>query len=149
MVLVRYGVIKCKLVELTCQRATNEQLEDLENFLLESEADYNKTIATEVIVELDEHFHMEIARLSQNKELIRILDNINARMRFVRTIDLEERLVVTPKNHMEIMKAIGKRNIKKAVKSMRGHIVRSREDATLAVQKAYARIYVPIEKQGE
>ena len=135
--------VECKLVELTCKRATDLELEELQKFLIENESGYDSSFPAEELLVLDEFFHMKIAELAKNKELLRILDNLNARMRFVRTIDLEERRVVTPQNHMDIMQAIIARDIEKAVAAMQSHIVRSSEEATLAVRKAYAQIYVP------
>ncbi len=70
-------------------------------------------------------------------------ENLNDRVRFVRTIDIEERRIVTPQNHMDIIDAMIAGDINRAVNSMQAHIVRSSEEATEAVRKAYARIYVP------
>jgi len=88
---------------------------------------------------------MRIAGLSNNGELIRILENLNARVRFVRTIDLEERRVVTPGNHAQILQLMINNQVGEAVEQMRQHIVRSHEEASDAVRKAYLRIYVPDE----
>lgn len=135
--------VECKLIALACERATHSDLEKLQEFLIECEDSYHKEVSPEELVELDERFHMQIAKLAQNRELMRILENLNARMRFVRTIDLEKRRVVTPKNHMEIMQAMLDGDVEKSIKSMQVHIVRSSEEATQAVRAAYARIYVP------
>ena len=137
--------VECKLVELACQRATPDELVQLQRFLQDCENSYHKDASPEELVELDECFHIKIARLSKNNELLRILENLNARMRFVRTMDLDERRIVTPQNHMDIMDAMIAGDIEKAVKKMQTHIVRSSEEATQAVRKAYARIYVPDE----
>lgn len=135
--------VECKLVVLACQRADFSDFAKLHKFLMECEDSYHKEVSPEELVELDERFHMQIAELAQSRELMRILENLNARMRFVRTIDLEERRIVTPKNHMEIMQAMIARDIEKSVKTMQVHIVRSSKEATQAVRAAYARIYVP------
>ncbi len=74
-----------------------------------------------------------------------MLENLNDRVRFVRTIDLEKRMIVTPRNHMDIMQAMIDGNVDAAIDRMRDHIVLSREEATDAVRKAYALIYVPDE----
>ncbi len=137
--------IECKLTELACKRASKDALVSLRSFLATSEGSYHQQRSGEELVELDEQFHMKIARLAQNRELERLLDNLNARMRYVRTIDLEERKVVTPQNHMEIMQAMIDGRIDEAVEKMHAHIVRSREEATVAVRKAFAQIYVPNE----
>ncbi len=61
----------------------------------------------------------------------------------MRTIDLEERRIVTPQMHMDIIDAMIADDINRAVNSMPAHIVRSSEEATEAIRRAYAGIYVP------
>ncbi len=135
--------VECKLVELACKRITSGGFDTLRQFLIKSKTHYHEKTSAKELVELDEYFHMQIAQLSQNAELIRILENLNARVRFIRTIDLEERRIVTPQNHMDILQKMIGTDITGAVKNMQAHIVRSREEATEAVRKAYASIYVP------
>ncbi len=137
--------IECKLVELTCLNASSNDLSDLDKHLKLSRANYREDKMGAELVVIDEEFHMKIAELSNNHELMRILDNLNARVRYVRTIDLEERRVVTPGNHEEILALMIAGNIQAAVEQMRKHIVRSQEEASEAVRKAYMRIYVPDE----
>ena len=135
--------VEGKIVELAIQRANLSELENIRDTLSSSENHYHEASDATDLVGIDEHFHMAIAELSQNAELIRILNNLNDRVRFVRTIDLEKRRVVTPQNHMDIINAMIAGDVKGAVHSMQTHIVRSSEEATEAVRKAYARIYVP------
>ena len=135
--------VECKLVELACQRSTAEDFEKIRDSLVASENLYQETSKASDLVTLDESSHLAIAMLSQNAELIRILKNLNDRVRFIRTIDLEERRVVTPQNHMDIINDMIDGHIENAVNGMQAHIVRSSEEATEAVRKAYAQIYVP------
>lgn len=86
---------------------------------------------------------MRLIRLSGNRELERILGNLNARMRYIRWIDMEERRSITHAAHMVIVEALERRDLAKAVSSMREHVSRRREEATEAVRKAFSRIYVP------
>jgi DNA-binding GntR family transcriptional regulator len=133
--------VEAKMVELASQRADPAELEDIRDTLSKSENRYHEATDARELVGLDEQFHMAIAGLSQNSELIRILINLNDRIRYVRTIDLEKRRVVTPQNHMDIIDAMIAGDVARAVHSMQTHIVRSSEEATEAVRKAYARIY--------
>lgn len=135
--------IECKLVELVCKRAQKEGLEALRKSLFASENLYNEDADCSELVMIDERFHIELATMAQNKELLRMLENLNERIRFVRTIDLEDRRVVTPQNHMDIVEAMLAGECDLACEKMRSHIERSREQATTAVRKAYAHIYVP------
>jgi DNA-binding GntR family transcriptional regulator len=51
----------------------------------------------ERIVEPDEEFHEQIARLSGNAQLTEALKAVNARIRFVRLIDIFDRSIATVK----------------------------------------------------
>ena len=137
--------VECKLVELACERGEAEKLKELQHYLDECEAHYNKVESADYLIEFDENFHMGIANLSQNNELIRMLDNLNARMRYVRAFDLEKSRITTSNSHMGILQAIICRDAKTASEKMRTHIMHSSDEATEAVRKAYARIYVPNE----
>jgi DNA-binding GntR family transcriptional regulator len=134
--------VEAKMVELASQRASPSELENIRDMLKNSEIRYHEATDAKELVGLDEQFHMAIAGLSQNTELIRILKNLNDRIRFVRTIDLEKRRVVTPQNHLDIIDAMIAGDVTRAVHSMQTHVVRSSEEATEAVRKAYARIYL-------
>jgi len=131
------------VVELAIQRANLSKLENIRDSLSNSKIHYHEASDATDLVGIDELFHIAIAKLSKNTELIRILNNLNVRVRFVRTIDLENHRVVTPQNHMDIINAMIVGDVKGAVHSMQTHIVRSSEEASEAVRKAYARIYVP------
>jgi len=137
--------VECKLIELVCERASDKDLADLRDYTEACEIEYKKTGATGYLIEFDEGFHMGVARLSQNEELIHMLDNLNVRMRFVRTIDLEKFRIRTPDSHMDILQAAIDRDADRASTKMRAHIVHSTEGITEAVRKAYAQIYVPRE----
>lgn len=143
--------IECKLVELACERASNSELAALKIYTLDCEMAYNKTDGNagsdSYLIEFDEGFHMGIAKLSRNQELIRMLDNLNVRMRFIREIDLEKSRIKTPDGHMDILEAIIARDVVMASKKMSAHIYHSTEGATEAVRRAYARIYVPDENR--
>lgn len=137
--------IECKTVELACKRTNLDILIKLKDSLEADEGQYQSSTPSHDLVSIDESFHLEIARLAQNSELHRILKNLNERIRYIRTFDLEERLVVTPQNHMDILNAMIDGNVIGAVKCMQAHILRSSKEATEAVRKAYAKIYVPNE----
>ncbi len=140
--------VECKMVELACQRSTLQNLQKLKDSLFLDESRYKETSKSEDLVGIDEKFHIEIAFLSQNSEMTRMLKNLNDRLRFIRTIDLEERRVVTPQNHMNIINAMIDGDVSHAVSCMQMHIVRSSEEATDALRVAYARIYVPDQALG-
>lgn len=137
-------VIERETVSRTCQRADDDQLESLVDFLETSRKKFE--IFSEIErVRIDEAFHMMIAKLSDNSVLVHILENINVRIRFIRWINLQEHRRA---EHFEIAEAIRDRNIPLALKTIDSHIEMRAEEITEAVRVGYARIYVPDEAQG-
>jgi DNA-binding GntR family transcriptional regulator len=128
---------------LAVERADDAEIAALGAFLREIEGEYRGDSPARVLVELDEAFHMRLVRLSRNRELERILANLNGRSRFVRWLDMEERRGVTPADHLRIVEAMAARDADLAAARMRDHIGRRREEATEAARVAFSRLYVP------
>lgn len=104
------------------------------------------------LLTMDEEFHMRLAELSGNGELLRMLENINVRIRYVRMINLkqlgesrdgnlsrEARLLA----HQKIVDAVLRRDKEAAVSALRQHIERRLGQTAEAVRLAYAQLYVP------
>ena len=102
-----------------------------------------------ILLEMDEEFHLRLAKLSQNAELEQMLRNLNDRIRYIRMIDLKRMrskdISETPplSAHRMVLNAVLKRKPAKAEKALRDHIERRREEATEAVRIAYSQLYVP------
>jgi len=135
-------------VRLACERAKDEEIAALRQFLMETGPDEGgRSIAA--LVELDEIFHQRIAALSGNRELAGMLENIGGRIRFVRWLDMERRRRETQGEHLEIVQALAHRDPDAAVTVMRKHVERRREAITAAVREGYSRLYVPTDEPGE
>jgi len=95
------------------------------------------------IAEIDERFHMEIARISHNSRLYEMLDSLNSLSRFFRRIDLETpvRRNNAYDEHVEIIAALRQRNIEKGVVLIEQHISLSAEHAVEVTKEGLARIY--------
>ncbi|WP_350334554.1 GntR family transcriptional regulator [Coralliovum pocilloporae] len=137
------AAIECEAARLACQRASDEAIADLSAYLDGVEKDYSGDLEPKELVGIDECFHLKLARLSGNEELVRMLDNINARIRYIRWIDMEDRRTVTPTDHRAIVESIQTRAPDQAADAMRRHIERRSEEATSAVRRAYSQLYVP------
>ena len=135
--------IETEAIHLAIGCATDEDIDKIEIFLDLTELNYSSNGAFEKLVELDEEFHMKLVRLSGNQELERILENLNARVRYIRQIDMSERRVVTPAAHRRILAAVKNRDEALAIFELRDHITRRREDASNSVQRAFSKLYVP------
>jgi len=133
-------------LELTSIRLAGERASDAERAsLLElaRAAALEEDCTVERIVELDEHFHEQITVLSGNTQLLETIRSINARIRFVRLIDLEER----PRSrslgdHVVVARALATRDVQEASDTLKEHITRKMPDIVDVVRRAIARIYV-------
>ena len=135
--------VECEGARLAAIRTDGAGITALRTFLQETEHQYRDGTPVEVLLDLDERFHVQVIRLSGNSELERMLMNLNARLRFVRWIDMEDWRGVTPGHHTGIVEALATGDPEASQQAMREHITRRREQATAAVQKAFAKLYVP------
>ena len=140
--------IECEALRLAVARASDREIADTMRFLHETEAAYSGSSSAEALVELDEAFHLRLVTMASNPELERILANINARIRYVRWIDMGERRGITPAAHVRIVEALAARDEARAVEELRSHIGKRSEEATQAVKAAFSQLYVPTSAAG-
>ena len=135
--------IETETVRRAVERASDEELQQVRDYLKEIAPDYHGSASAREIVRLDEAFHLRIADLSQNAELIRALENINERVRYVRWISMRNKMDITHAAHEDILNAMLDRDADGAVAKMRSHIEKSTEEAKETVRTAFSQIYVP------
>ncbi len=134
--------IETEALRRAIDRADDASIAALRDFLLETEPAYSAGTSAKVLVELDEAFHMRLAELSQNDELVHMLRNVSERIRYVRWIVLNEKRGRTHAEHIRILDALAARNTDAAVTALRDHIEQHSEEATAAVRIAYSQLYV-------
>ncbi len=142
--------VECEALRHACARATDEEIAAIARALDRMEPSYISTSDMNDLLEMDEEFHISLAHLSQNNELVRMLRNINDRVRYIRLIDLQRMRdragSETPGDlsaHRIILAALQTRDPAKADAAMRSHIEKRREQATEAVRIAFSQLYVP------
>ena len=135
--------IESETVMRAVERASDAELTGLKNHLDEIATKYVSTSSAREIVELDEAFHLRIAELSKNAELVRALANINEQIRYVRWISMRSKIDITESVHEEIINAMLARDVATSVARMRAHIEKSTDEAKETVRTAYSQIYVP------
>jgi DNA-binding GntR family transcriptional regulator len=135
----RRGLEGCTLL-LACQRATEQDIAELEDFTRAS-TDVPEDEDASKLVALDEAFHLRIARMSGNAEYERALDNVNARIRYIRWIDMQRRRTYTQAEHMAIVQALKQRNAGEAGELLERHITRRLDQIVDVVKAGYAEIY--------
>ncbi len=133
--------IEAAAAPIAIQRASNAAIGQIRDFLEISRADVpSRTIAD--LVELDESFHEQLMGLTGNDEMLRVLKNVNARIRFVRWIDMENKRATTQGEHIAIIEAIARRDSEEASRLLSGHIEKRIDQITAAIREGYARIYM-------
>ncbi|MFB2552631.1 GntR family transcriptional regulator [Ensifer soli] len=95
------------------------------------------------LVNADETFHIRLAGLAGNAERLRYLANINARIRFVRYINLEEpaRRDASLGEHALILSAVRARDAEAAAALVAGHLSIRSQEILAHIHTGLARIY--------
>lgn len=130
-------------VRLACRRGNAGDFEDLAAFWSGVTA-RQAEMSAEELTSLDEEFHTRIARLSGNPEILRMIEGVNARIRFVRRIEIEspKRRETTFCEHLGIVEAMKAHEDGRAETLMAEHIAISVADAVEAMKEGLARIYM-------
>ena len=125
-------------VRLACERASDEELTELDRSLDALEAlDHGQ----ETFLGGQLSFHERIAELSGNREILRALENINARIHFVRWIAMGPRWHRSDDEHRQIVAAMRARDPEKAARIIVTHLDKRPEEIQALVREGYARIY--------
>jgi DNA-binding GntR family transcriptional regulator len=135
--------IEVAAVRLAVERANDADIDALLAFLSETGPDPgDRSIAA--LVDLDETFHQRLLAMSGNRQMLRVLENVNARIRFVRWIDMHRGdRRKTQVEHRDVLRALKRRDIAACVTLLEKHIDRRQDEITAALKEGYARIYMP------
>lgn len=130
-------------IRAAVERAADDEIAAIGHFLNETADRYGDDTPTKEIVHLDEAFHVRIAELSGNPELVNMLRLTNERIRYVRWIAMRERVGITHAAHLHIFEALAARDAQSAEDRLRSHIRTRNAEATEIVSQAYSTLYVP------
>jgi len=134
--------IEVAAVRLSIARAQDAEIAALLAFLDATGPDPGERNPVE-LVELDEAFHEGLMLLSDNAEMVRVLRNVNARIRFVRWIDMDRGdRRHTQLEHREIVQALQRRDEATCAALLEKHIDRRVDQITSAIKEGYAQIYM-------
>ncbi|WP_209000613.1 GntR family transcriptional regulator [Labrenzia sp. DG1229] len=134
------------------ENASDEKIAELCDYLDEFEKTYFTCTDLAEVLQQDEEFHLRLAALSGNGELVRLLSNLNERIRYVRLINfrqireqMEDGVGEDPSlpAHRKIVDAVKNRDTETAVNALRNHIERRSEETIELVRLAYSQLYVP------
>jgi len=134
-------IIEEAAVRRACARGSDAEIQSLKASLYDHGLAYQgKTVRK--VTDQDEAFHIGIARLSGNEELVHQLTRINERIRFIRWIDMAAHVSKTRNEHKQIMLAVEERNADRAAAIMRSHIEKRVDQIVAAVKEGYSSLYV-------
>lgn len=134
--------IEIAAVRLAVERARDEDIDALLAFLAATGPDPGSRTTFE-LVHLDETFHERLLAMSGNGQMLRVLANVNARIRFVRWIDMDRRnRRKTQTEHRDVLRALKRRDADGCVALLEKHIDRRVDDITVALKEGYAKIYM-------
>lgn len=139
--------VRCGLemmsARLATERATDTELQDLQQWWNKASESFSELTPVEC-ARCDEQFHEQIARLSHNAELLRSLQNVNARAHYLRLISMEQdhyRRTTCAEHHL-ILQAMDDRNSEAAANCMAAHVTLRQEELVAVIKEAIARLYM-------
>jgi len=135
------AVLEVAAIRLACEQATEREVADLAHFLDQTGPQEGGRSSQELVA-LDEYFHERIMALSRNMEMSRTLENINARIKYFRWVDMDSKRQETQYEHQAIVQALMARDADVAAHRMNAHIARRLEQITAAIKESYSRIYL-------
>jgi len=135
--------IEVAAIRLAIHRAKDEDIDELLSFLDSTGPDPGSR-STDELVELDENFHERLIAMSGNPEMLRVLRNLNARIHFVRWIDMKRGdRPLTQTEHRNALLALKAKDEAACVAMLEKHIDRRLDQITSALREGYAQIYMP------
>ncbi len=135
------AILEVAAIRLACEQATEQEVTDLAHFL-DRTGPQESGRSSQELVALDEYFHQQVMALSRNMEMSRTLENINARIKYFRWVDMDSKREKTQHEHRAIVQALMARDADLAARHMHAHITRRLEQITAAIKESYSRIYL-------
>jgi DNA-binding GntR family transcriptional regulator len=135
------AVLEVAAVRLACEQATEREVTDLAHFLDQTGPEEGGRSSHELVA-LDEKFHQMIMALSRNMEMCRTLENVNARIKYFRWVDMDSKRPGTQHEHRAIVQALMARDPDLAAHHMNAHIARRLDQIAAAVKESISRIYL-------
>lgn len=136
------SVIECAAFRFMCERADDEQIDRLRAYW-DAIVDGYQDQPPDIILAEDEGFHLLIAELSGNPEFVAQLTSINARIRFIRRIQIEHKTHDKQQvaSHSAIVEAAIQRNVDHGVKLLRDHIEMTVSATQQALKDALFKVF--------
>ncbi|MEM1004831.1 MAG: GntR family transcriptional regulator [Pseudomonadota bacterium] len=129
-------------LRMACDRATDENLQKLHDDLYATGLNVVGLTVQEA-VSRDEAFHLGIANLSGNTELLQTLIRINERIRYIRWVSMTlDRVQRSKEEHKQVMQALLNRDAETAALALGAHISKRMDQVQDAVRHGISSIYM-------
>ncbi|MFC4275603.1 GntR family transcriptional regulator [Achromobacter aloeverae] len=126
--------------QLAIERASDEQIHALAEVVREEGA--GEACTQKELIAQDERFHTHLVALAGNLEMSRVLDNINARIQFVRWMDIG---ATTRKaahhDHNKIVAVLARRDFDTCCALLKKHIERRQDEIVAAAHARVGQLY--------
>lgn len=135
-------IIESAAARSACEKASDADLQSLRNELYATGIDITG-LTVEEAVGKDEAFHLGIARLSGNCELVQTLTRINERIRYIRWVSMSlDRVQRSKDEHKRVMQALLDRDADEAARVLGAHISKRMDQVQDAVRHGISSIYM-------
>lgn len=135
-------IIEVAAVRAACAKATDPELQALRDELYATGIEITG-LTVEEAVNRDEAFHLGIAKLSGNMELLQTLTRINDRIRYIRWISMSlDRVQRSKDEHKRVMQALMDRDADIAAQVLGTHITKRMDQVQDAVRHGITSIYM-------
>ncbi|MGD9865039.1 MAG: GntR family transcriptional regulator [Pseudodonghicola sp.] len=134
--------LELEALGLAFDRGTREEAQELLAFWQEIDAGLDRTAPREAAY-ADEEFHMRIFRMARNAVLLSMIQSINARIRFIREIEIETpvRAGADFTEHFNIAGALIAGDRDAGIAAMRRHLTFTRDNASAVLREGIVRVY--------
>jgi DNA-binding GntR family transcriptional regulator len=132
--------IESTAVMLACERASDNDIKTLRRSWKQVMKSAERMPSDELVVK-DETFHLELAALSGNAEIGRVLQGINARIHYVRWVDVDQRRIEAFTEHLHILDALAARDVERCMALTDTHIRWRMEEITRVVHASVIKLY--------
>jgi DNA-binding GntR family transcriptional regulator len=132
--------IESTAVMLACERAEDRDVKGLRRFWKQVMKGAERMSADDLVVK-DEEFHLQLAAMSGNDEIGRVLQGINARIHYVRWVDVEQRRNEAFAEHLQILDALEARDVARCMELTDTHIRWRMEEITRVVHASVVKLY--------
>lgn len=134
-------VIEVAAISIAAMKASHEEVQKLQT--IQDEIDSVAGSSMTRLLELDEEFHTSIVRISGNLEFLRVLRNVNDRLRFVRGFDAHyANHDIKAREHTDLIRFLVEHDAENCVRVLERHIELRQDQVLATIKEGLTKIYM-------